>query len=406
MAVWKYEFRIGSVDTTTAALHPTGSYPHIEMRRLLIAASILLVAASPGEVVPELEANGFYIEPGSSASEDVVSDAVFEARSDGGRLYLVVLAEEPPGGATTFADSVLDQLVSGYVVTVAPETVGFAGDGSFWGTDEMNAALDASLDGASDDEVVQLFVSTLTGGVPISPDPGDGPVEPTDGGISGWVWVLLLIGGGGLLFFLASNSARRRSERAATELAKVKGMARGKLAEIANDIIEMEDEVALSANPEVTRHYQQASAIYTEVLARVEGESDPREMVDVVKKLDDAIWELDAAEALLDDKPIPEKPKPPEEKQPVSKPRPGPGEASEETSVGRRPERQSSYAGNDLMNALWALIAMSGRRDGWGHLPGGFGGPMSGGRTGGGGRMRGGGMRGTGGRMRGGGRRS
>ena len=134
------------------------------MRRLLlVAVSVLLVAATPNEVVPELEANGYYVEPGSSATEQVVSDAVSDARSDGGRLYVVVLSEEPPGGATTFSDSVLDQLATGYVVTVAPETVGFAGDGSFWSAEEMNAAIDASLSGGSDDQVVELFVSELTG---------------------------------------------------------------------------------------------------------------------------------------------------------------------------------------------------------------------------------------------------
>lgn len=38
-----------------------------------------------------------------------------------------------------------------------------AGDGSFWSADEMNAAINASLDGTSDDEIVQRFVSELAG---------------------------------------------------------------------------------------------------------------------------------------------------------------------------------------------------------------------------------------------------
>jgi hypothetical protein len=372
------------------------------MRRLLVAVSLLLMAATPNEVVPELETNGYYIEPGSAASEQVLSDAVFEARSDGGRLYLVVLSEEPGGGATTFSDSVLDELGTGYVVTVAPETVGFAGDGSFWSVDEMNAAIDASLDGGSDDQVVELFIAELTG-TSVVPAPGE---EEVGGGGSGWVWLLLLGGGALLVMGLMRSGSKKRVELATGELEKVKTMAKEKLAQIANDIIEMEDEVELSDNPEIKAHYQKASTTYTQVLARTEATPSAQEMIEVIRDLDSAIWELDAAEALLDGKPVPEKPKAPEPKPPqvdVPEPAPQPDTTLDE-GYGRRPQRQSSYAGNDLMTALWAVLAMTGRGGGgWGGTPGGFGGPMRGGGLG---RMLGGGMRGGGlGRMRGGGRR-
>ena len=379
------------------------SYPRSWMKRLLLllaVASLFLVAATPDQVVPELEDNGYYIEAGSTASEAVVSDAVFEGRADGGRLYLVVLSEEPAGGATTFSDSVLDRLGSGYVVTIAPETVGFTGDGTAWSVEEMNTAIDASLDGGSDDQVVELFISELTG-AGIVPSPGG--EEPADGGGGfGWIWLVVIAGGALLIFSAMRNSSKKRAEVAGSELEKVKAMAKAKLAEVANDIIEMEHEVELSDNAEVKSHYQSASATYAEALARTEKDPGPAEMLDVVRDLDVAIWELDVAEALLDGKPVPEKPKPPEPKPPARQPDPAPTERPEDSS-GRRPERQSSYAGSDLMTALWALLAMSGRGGGWGGTPGGFGGPM----RGGGGRMRGGGMRLGGGigRIRGGGRR-
>jgi len=378
------------------------SYPRSWMKRLLLlaVASLFLVAATPDQVVPELEDNGYYIEAGSTASEAVVSDAVFEGRADGGRLYLVVLSEEPAGGATTYSDSVLDRLGSGYVVTIAPETVGFTGDGTAWSVEEMNTAIDASLDGGSDDQVVELFISELTG-AGIVPSPGG--EEPADGGGGfGWIWLVVIAGGALLIFSAMRNSSKKRAEVAGSELEKVKAMAKAKLAEVANDIIEMEHEVELSDNAEVKSHYQSASATYAEALARTEKDPGPAEMLDVVRDLDVAIWELDVAEALLDGKPVPEKPKPPEPKPPARQPDPAPTERPED-SYGRRPERQSSYAGSDLMTALWALLAMSGRGGGWGGTPGGFGGPM----RGGGGRMRGGGMRLGGGigRIRGGGRR-
>jgi hypothetical protein len=371
------------------------------MRRFIVAVSLLLIAATPGEVVPELEAKGYYIEPGSTASEQVVSGAVSEGRSDGGRLYLVVLSEEPPGGATTFSDSVLDLLGDGYVVTVAPETVGFAGDGSFWSADEMNAAIDASLNGGSDNQVIELFIAELTDTSIFQPfDAGEEAAGPGDSGISGWVWLVLIGGGAVLVILLMRNrSNRRATERAAAELERVRAMARDKLDEVANDIIEMEDEVDLSEDQEVKAHYQRASATYTEALALTEGVRTPQEMIEVVRGLDLAIWELDTAEALLDGKPIPEKPKPPE---PRAAPR---HDTPSDIAYRRRSQRRSSYGGNDLMTALMAILAMSGRRGGgWGGMPGGFAGPM---RTRSRGpRSSGGGMRGGGfGRMRGGGRR-
>lgn len=384
----------------------SGSRPltilRIRMRRFIVAVSLLLIAATPSDAAPELEDKGYYIEPGSAASEQVVSDAVFEGRSDGGRLYLVVLSEEPPGGATTFSDSVLDLLGAGYVVTVAPETVGFAGDGSFWNADEMNAAIDASLSGGSDNQVVELFIADLIDTSTLQPsDVGEEAADPGDSGISGWVWLLLIGGGAALAFRMLNGSHRRATERMAAELETVRAMARDKLAEIANDIIEMEDEVDLSEDPEVKAHYQRASATYTEALALTQSIQAPREMIEVIRELDLAIWELDSAEALLDGKPIPEKPKPPEP-EPVAATR---QDTPSDITYRRRPQRRSSYAGNDLMTALMAILAMSGRGGGrWGGMPGGFGGPM---RTGSRGpRSSGGGMRGRGfGRMRGGGRR-
>lgn len=369
------------------------------MRRLLIAASLFLVAATAAEVIPALEADGYYIEPGSSASIEVVSDAVFEGRADGGRLYMVILAEEPPGGATTFSDSVLDDLDEGYVVTVAPETVGFAGDGSYWSVDEMNTAVDASLSGSSDDEVVALFIRSLTGasGAP----PAGGQTPSSSGGFSGWAWLLIIGGVIGVLIWMTRRGAKRRSETAARELENVKAMARQKLADIANDIIEMEDEIELSDNADVKAHYKSASATYTETLAKFEGSPSAQEMMGVIGKLDVAIWELDAAEALLDGKPVPERPKPPEPAPPPSATPIPPPVRTPRDNVDRRPQRQSSYAGPDMMAALWAILAMTNRGGG---MPGGFGGPV---RTGSGGpRMSGGGRRMGGfGRMRGGGRR-
>lgn len=373
------------------------------MKRLaVVIASVLLIAATPGEALPGLVANGYFIEDGSSVSEQLVSDAVFEGRADGGRLYIVVLAEEPPGGATTFSDSTLDLLDGdGYVVTVAPETVGFAADETVWSADEMNAAVDASLGGGSDDEVVELFIGALIG------QSSGGSGEPEAGGSSGGgisiLWVLAIGAAAfGVWIFM---SRRSRQKRIAGHMEEIRTLAKEKLDEVANDILELEDEVAVSDSAEVKAHYQRASEMYSRAMEDNTRASSVREMLAVSEELDLAIWELDCAEALIDGKPIPPKPEPPKP-DPVPPPPPSSPEkhgtlpASVPGTVDqfdRRPQRQSSGS-NEMLTMLMTMMAMGGMRG----RGGGFGGFGGGGRRlGGGGRRMGGG----GGRIRGGGRR-
>ena len=374
------------------------------MKRLFAAvAALSLIAATPQEALPGLEANGYYIEEGAAATEGVVSDAVFEGRSDGGRLYMVVLAEEPPGGAPTFSDSVLDLLGEGYVVTVAPESVGFAGDGSHWSADAMNAAVDDSLSGGSDDDVVMRFIESLTGQSVGGGQPSGGAAS-SGGGIP-ILWILLI---GGVLFAVwYFASMRNRGRRTVEKLGEVRGLARGKLDEVANDILEMEDEIAVSDDSQAKEHYQRASKMYAQAMEDVQAASTIPAMLEVSEELDLAIWELDCAEAILDGKPKPAKPEPP---RPESMQRTPPAEEPNgATTPGtrpiddfdRRPQRQSSGS-NEVVNMLLAMMAMGGMRGG-----GGFGGGI-GGFRGGSGRSSGGGgrsMGGGGGRIRGGGRR-
>ena len=370
------------------------------MKRIALAfAALVLVAASPQEVVPGLEASGYYIEGGSNASEQVVSDAVFEGRADGGRLYIVVLSDEPPGGAPTFSDSVLDLLDGdGYVLTVTPETVGWAGDGSVWTSEEMDAATDASLTAGSDDEVVQQFVFTLTGqstGGGGEPGTDQGGSE-TSGGFS-FVWVLLI--GGAIVAVWVFASRRSRQSQLQKRLEEVKEMAKEKLSSVANDILEMEDEVAVSDNAEVKAHYQRASEMYTKAMEETARATTIREMLDVSEELDLAIWELDCTEALLDGKPKPAKPEPKTEIPPPASPPGAPdGDGLPANVPGtvdqfdRRSQRQSSGT-EDMLTMLLTMMAMGGMRGGGGGFGGGFGGGGRGPSMGGRGRIRGGGRR-------------
>jgi hypothetical protein len=374
-------------------------------RILLVVAAVAMLAASPGEVVSELEEQGFYIESGSTASSEVVGDAVADAGFSGGRLYVVVLSEEPTSGAIFFADAVLDDLGAGTILTVAPESVGYASDNNTWSENELDEAVDASLDGTSDDDVVVRFVESLTGPAVGGGGSGSGDQEGSGGGL---IWLLVFIGGLAALFFYLRSRSRKTSATArAGRLEQFRTAAQGKLNEVANDILEMETEVTMSENTEVQQHYKSASAKYAEVVDKVGTVTDPEELLDLSYQLDIAIWELDVAEAYLDGKTPPKKPEPPK----LEKPEPSAGRKSGPVittptppAYDRRPQRQSSPAGPDLGNILLALLAARGMGGGGnysGRWTGGGGGSSGGGSRGGGPRMGGGG----GGRIRGGGRR-
>lgn len=280
-----------------------------------------------------MESQGFFIESGSSATAGVVGDAVAEASFVGGRLYVVVLAEEPDSGATFFSDAVLDSLGSGTVLTVAPETVGFSSDGVTWDEGQLNDAVDAGLVGSSDNDVVARFINSLTGSNLGSGGGGSSGVG------SGLIWFLVIVGGLGLLFFYLSRRSSRTAGggRVSPQVARFHEAARAKLSDIANDILEMEDEVRLADNPEVASHYQRASATYTELIDEVDHMSDVEDLIEVIYRLDVAIWELDVAESMLDGKSPPPKPE-----RPKLETVQAPETRVTRPDFDRRPQRQSS----------------------------------------------------------------
>lgn len=318
------------------------------MKTALVAVGALLAiaAVSPGEVVPDLQARGFYIEQGADADEDAVSAAVAEARFDGGRLSVVVLAAEPAGGATTFSDAALDGLGAGTVFTVGPETVGYASQGDVWTQDELDRAVEASLEGSTSTDVVLLFTATLTG----SPVEGR---EPAGGGSGIWVFLLVALAVAALIGFFVWRSARKGTEK---REAKLREVVQGKLDDVANDIIDLEDEVQTSGNEEARQHYERASESYAATQSAFERMENVDDMLVLSTKLDEAIWELDCAEAVLDGKPLPPKPEPPRAAPaPVAQPtQPVTG-----TDYVRRTGRRSSYSGPQVSDLIIGMMAGS-----------------------------------------------
>jgi hypothetical protein len=324
--------------------------------KILIALGALVfvvAAASPSEVAPVIASDGFFIEEGVDASSDEVGAAVFDARSAGGLFYAVVLVDEPPAGATTYADAVLDELPrqEGTVLVVGPQTVGWASNNDVWTSAELDRALDASLDAPTSGAVVSAFVSEL--------------IEPSSsGGGGGGVWLLVIgvviVGGIGFVIWRGSRS-RRVSD--AQRLAEVKAKAQLQIDAIANDILDDADEISEADNADATGHFEAATAVYGEAAGRLEAATTARQVLDISAELDIATWHLDAAEAILDGKPVPPKPEPPVIPDPVAPPPPrapasAPGSPPPLPTYQRRSERRSGFGADDMLKTMIAMQAM------------------------------------------------
>ncbi len=375
------------------------------MKRLLlalVALVVLVAAASPAEVAAVLDAQGYFVENGSNADPGAVEDAVVAARFEGGNLSVTVLASEPAGGATVFGENTLDEMGGvGTVFTVGPDTVGWASEGDIYTREQLDVATDASLDGDSDTEVVELFVATLI-------DQPVGAAEPGGGGGLPWGWILIfVVVAGGAFLFLRMKQSSKRSEAAAIESARAE--VKKRLDDVANDIIDLEDDVAGSAIAAVPVLYESATEAYSKALEDYERAESPAQLMTTAEALDQAIWQLDSVEALLDGKPVPPKPVKPQPQTPPSQTqsRPSsPGGPSITTpprvpdGTYRRPNRRSSSNTTAILTGILVGSMGSSRRSS-GRSAGGMFGGSSGGRSGSSGRTRASGST----RMRGGGRR-
>jgi hypothetical protein len=327
---------------------------------------VFVVAAAPSDIASEVATTGFHVDSGTSATEICVSESVADARFSGGNLSIIVLVDEPAGGATAFAGALLAELdVFGTVLVVAPDTVGYEEDESFWSTEDLDAAVAKSLTVASDNDVVRTFVNTLTG--------GSGTCSSASvAGKSSWgpiAFFLIVIGGVGFLIWRSVRSARGRR---AKQWAEAKIPVQRQIDAIANDILEIETEVKVAGDDEATRNFIEATEAFATAGERLAATHDAAALVDLSFELDLTIWRLDCAEAILDGNPLPPEPTKPEPAVPPPTQTASTRESSQSSTIPsstmptslpqyqRRDARRSQYGADDMLRTVLAMQAMKG----------------------------------------------
>jgi len=265
---------------------------------VLLAVVPSALAQTPDEAAAAARDQGYYIEDGLGTSESRISDAVTRAAGEGSRFFVVILDDNPPVGAPTFAGAVLDRLGSGTVLVLSASQEGM--ESTEFTASKLESALDTAFDaGGGDAGFVDTVVSVLTGAAPES-----------SGGSSTGLFIML-----GIIVLLVALVwwAIRRQKRSAEQsegkvIAEARKEIKGQLDAMANTILDISDRVSVSDSKQDNAYLEAAGVTYGTALEEFETAMDLRSLESLSDRLDEARWQLDAAAALAYDRPVPPKP--------------------------------------------------------------------------------------------------
>ncbi len=280
------------------------------MRRIaaaLLSLTVLLMAvaalaADIGDLADQAAFRHYAVESGAPVDINGMEQLVAEL-PDEPAFYFVALADDPPEGADVVADDILARIGSGTVVVVSPTDIGAVS--TDFSDAQLGGALDASLPEYDRSYVdgFRVFAETLEQAEPAAPSGGGGSA----------LVPILLIGGLILVTVVLVRRGSKKDERLRQRrLDEARAEIKAQLDAIANRILELGDQIAVADNEEATEHFRAASAVYDQELDAFEKVSALEELEQLSDRLDVARWELEAADALTEGRPVPPKPKPEE----------------------------------------------------------------------------------------------
>lgn len=276
------------------------------MRRFHLALAVIFVlvstaapawAATAEEAAAAAEAGGYYLESGVAADPGDIARSVQRARGAGVELFVILLDDDPPGGADEFAEAVLDVLGTGTVLVLSATEDG--SDSTEFDAAVRGDAQDHAFEaGGGDEGFVAAFVDYLTG------EAGD-----SGGGSGGW-WILLIVVAVPILliWWLWRRQKRKSEEAQRRQVSEARTEIEGQLSAMANTILEITDHVSATETREDNEYLRQASATFNEANDAFPAAQDLATLEDLSDRLDEARWQLDAAQALAEGRPVPAEP--------------------------------------------------------------------------------------------------
>ena len=166
------------------------------------------------------------------------------------------------------------------------------------------------------------------------------------------------------------RAKKSASSAADVRMADARKQVQAQIDALANDILDLEDEVRMAEDPRADRFFEDASETYGRIGDVVGASATPGDLLEISNDLDGAIWQLDSAEAIIDGNPLPKRPtrrtlalEPTASIGPAQVPeRPVP-------EYRRRPTRRSSYSAGtsaDVLTMLGGAVLAGRSRSGGG----------------------------------------
>jgi hypothetical protein len=277
-------------------------------------------AADPTDVADQVDPRGYYIEPGAGVDFEAMEDLVSRVANSQTQFYFVALSSDPTEGTDEFAEEVLALLDQGAtVVVISPGELGARSD-DFTSTD-LDAAADAAV--SDNDRTFEsdfrVFAESLVG-VPAGTTATTTALTTTTissstGGSSGsgggggtFIFLAIVVGVIALVFLMTRRSSKQAKQAGVQRLEEAKAEIRGQLDVIANEILDLADKVTVSEKDQAEEYFRTASATYQQALDRLEGANNLAELERLSDQLDTTRWQLEAAEAVVEGRPIPPEP--------------------------------------------------------------------------------------------------
>ena len=263
---------------------------------LLLLAGLLLAPVEQAgldvsSILDSLELRGYYLDSGVEVSVDEIE--VLVDRFEG--VYFVGLESEADADAV--ADTLLDGVGSGTIVVLTPSEIGAVS--TQYDDEEIDSALDDTVatGGSSYGEDFTEFAASLTGAEPVS-----------EGGGFNLVPVLIGIGAVGLVGFFIWRGNAERDQAKEKLFGEARAEIRQQMDVIATAIVELADDPRVAGNDTATSHYREASETFRQAESRLTAASSLDQLEDLSDDLDRARWQLDAAQALVEGRPLPPEP--------------------------------------------------------------------------------------------------
>ena len=287
---------------------------------VLVVSAGAAFAADPDDVADQLDPRGYYIEPGAAADFEDMEDLVARVTNSQTRFYFVALATDPPEGTDEFAEEVLNLVDQGAtVVVISPGEIGARSD-DFTNTELDNAA-DAAVSDSSRtfESDFRVFAESLVGvGVATTVtttalttttiSSAAGGSSSGSGGGGTFIFLAVVVGVIALVFFMTRRSSKQAKQVGVQRLEEAREEIRGQLDVIANEILDLADKVRLAERDRAEEYFRTASATYQQAMDQLDKATNLAELERLSDQLDTTRWQLEAAEAVVEGRPIPPEP--------------------------------------------------------------------------------------------------